>query len=522
MLEELKILFIVNKNEIFVILFVTFLGVIGFLIRRYFFKNKETPRISKVNKGVIAIGGSNTINNYGITLEEYKQGLERREQEVRKELNHAHDEEKQQLQIALTEIQAKQGNLQQSYEKYIAELQQRITELEKFQPDTDNPQLFSEAINALKQGKNNAANDLFAQIEQKSEGTIKIVAEAVFQRANIAENEIRYADALKYYQKAHHLAPENTLYLTQLGLIYHTLGKYKKAIEYYELALKSDLETYGEDHPDVARDRNNLGGAWHSLEQYEKAIGYYELALKSDLKTYGEDHSDVAIDRNNLGSAWYSLGKYEKAIGYYELALKSDLKTYGEDHPDVAIDHNNLGSAWKSLGKYKKAIGYYELALKSDLKTYGKNHPTVAIRLNNLGGAWHSLEQYEKAIEYYELALKSDLKTYGEDHPQVATYRNNLGGAWQELGEYGKAIAYFELALESDLKTYGENHPSVARDRSNLGSACYSLGKYEKAIGYFELALKSDLKTYGKDHPIVVTHRNNLARAKNMLTNKTK
>ncbi|CAC9955578.1 Oligopeptide ABC transporter, substrate-binding protein OppA (TC 3.A.1.5.1) [uncultured Gammaproteobacteria bacterium] len=268
--------------------------------------------------------------------------------------------------------------------------------------------------------------------------------------------------------------------LNEKGLRNYRQGDYNEAIRRYKLALKSDLKTYGEDHPAVARDRNNLGGAWHSLGKYKKAIGYYELALKSDLKTYGEDHPDVAIDHNNLGSAWKSLGKYKKAIGYYELALKSDLKTYGEDHPDVAIDHNNLGSAWKSLGKYKKAIGYYELALKSDLKTYGKNHPTVAIRLNNLGGAWHSLEQYEKAIGYYELALKSDLKTYGEDHPTVATYHNNLGGAW------------------------------------------YSLGKYKKAIGYFELALKSDLKAYGEDHPDVATYRNNLAEAKKVLANKTK
>jgi tetratricopeptide (TPR) repeat protein len=71
----------------------------------------------------------------------------------------------------------------------------------------------------------------------------------------------------------------------------------------------------------VAIRLNNLGGAWHSLEQYEKAIGYYELALKSDLKTYGEDHPTVATYHNNLGGAWYSLGKYKKAIGYFELAL---------------------------------------------------------------------------------------------------------------------------------------------------------------------------------------------------------
>ncbi|OJA03685.1 tetratricopeptide repeat protein, partial [Bathymodiolus thermophilus thioautotrophic gill symbiont] len=67
--------------------------------------------------------------------------------------------------------------------------------------------------------------------------------------------------------------------------------------------------------------------------KHKKAIEYFELALKSDLKTYGEDHPEVAISRNNLGTAWKSLGKYKKAIGYYELALVALEKTLGIEHP---------------------------------------------------------------------------------------------------------------------------------------------------------------------------------------------
>ncbi|WP_143108756.1 tetratricopeptide repeat protein, partial [Bathymodiolus thermophilus thioautotrophic gill symbiont] len=286
------------------------------------------------------------INNYGASPEQYEQGLNRREKEVTERLQQAHDKEKQLLEVELAKIQVKQNNLHPSYEKYIAELKERIAELEQFK--SSNPQLFNKAIGALKQGKNKVADDLFAQVEKNNVYAIKTVAEASFQRANIAEDEIRYADALAHYQKAYRLTPKNTLYLNKLGFIYNILGKYKEAIKYYELALKNGLKVYGEDHPKVATYRNNLGLSWKKLGKYKKAIEYYELALKSDLKTYGEDHPQVAISRNNLGSAWESLGKHKKAIEYYELALKSDLKTYGEDHPKVAIRRNNLGSAWES------------------------------------------------------------------------------------------------------------------------------------------------------------------------------
>ena len=41
-----------------------------------------------------------------------------------------------------------------------------------------------------------------------------------------------------------------------------------------------------------------------------------------DLKTYGEDHPDVAIDRNNLGGAYQALGEVDRAIRYYETGAR--------------------------------------------------------------------------------------------------------------------------------------------------------------------------------------------------------
>ena len=42
---------------------------------------------------------------------------------------------------------------------------------------------------------------------------------------------------------------------------------------------------------------------------YDKAIEYYQLALNSGLNTFGEDHPSVAIRRNNLGGAYYEKGE---------------------------------------------------------------------------------------------------------------------------------------------------------------------------------------------------------------------
>ena len=85
------------------------------------------------------------------------------------------------------------------------------------------------------------------------------------------------------------------------------------------------------------------------------------LALASDLKTYGKNHPYVARDWNNLGVAYSELGKYEKAIEYFKLALVSDLNTFGENHPKIEMRRLNLGTAYQSLGQNEKANNYLRL-----------------------------------------------------------------------------------------------------------------------------------------------------------------
>jgi len=222
------------------------------------------------------------------------------------------------------------------------------------------------------------------------------------------------------------------------------------------------------DHPNAATYRNNLGAAWKAKGSYDKAIEYYENALKSDLNNYGEDHPNVATYRNNLGATWKAKGDYDKAIEYYEMALKSDLNNFGENHPKVATRWNNLGEAWRAKGKYDKAIEYYEKALKSDLNNFGDDHPNIAAHRNNLGVAWSAKGEHDKAIEYLEKALESDIKTFGEKHSNVATYRNNLGTALNAKGEYDQAIEHLEKALSVIQVRLGNDHPDTKTLKTNL------------------------------------------------------
>jgi tetratricopeptide (TPR) repeat protein len=328
------------------------------------------------------VGESSGDVQMGLTLQQYEAGLKRREKELETRFVRAHPNDRQHLETQLHAIQGHLQDAKQSYQEHIEDLTKRIAQLESIRGQVSD-ELLRQTQQALADSDVQQVDRLLHQMETQTAHADKVTAEANYQRCQIAEDEIRYRQAFTLCQRAVQLAPDRTDYLSDLADLAHTLGEYQKAIEYYEQALASDLKTHGEDHLDVAINRNNLGATWDALGQYKKAIGYYEQALASDLKTYGEDHPDVAIDRNNLGMAWHALGEYKKAIDYLEQALASDLKTYGEDDLQVATYRNNLAGAWYALGEYNKANGYLEQALAGFEKVLGENHPnTSGVRAN--------------------------------------------------------------------------------------------------------------------------------------------
>ena len=277
--------------------------------------------------------------NIGVPFEQYKADLAEKEKEIRELLVNValSEKEKSDLNIQLAEVERQRLDEQASYEAHVKDLEERIGRLDRLSGQVPD-KLTKEAKQALLKGDNAQAEHLFQRVKAQGNAQIKAVAEVEFQLAKIAQDGLRYREAYQQYQRAVQLNPDDTLYLNDAGLMADTLGEYNKAIEYYEQALASDLNTYGEGHPKVAIDRNNLGSAYQALGQVDKAIGYYKQALASDLNTYGEGHPEVAIRRNNLGGAYDALGQYNKAIEYYEQALASDLITYGEEHPEVAYD----------------------------------------------------------------------------------------------------------------------------------------------------------------------------------------
>ncbi len=228
--------------------------------------------------------------------------------------------------------------------RQIIEKQKELeTRLEKRSPEDT---LTAQAKEKLKSWDLEGAETLLKESLSKNLEALtekrKAAASDAYELGSLKELQLEYREARDYYEKAVQLEPKNSDYLNQYGYILDKLGESKKAIEYYEKALKIDIEVYGDKHPNVATRYNNIGAAWIKLGDSKKAIDYFETALKIGLAVYGDKHPDVAASYYNIGSALVSLEEYKKAIEYYEKSLQIGLEAYGVRHPNVARIYNNI------------------------------------------------------------------------------------------------------------------------------------------------------------------------------------
>lgn len=67
----------------------------------------------------------------------------------------------------------------------------------------------------------------------------------------------------------------------------------------------------------------------------------------------GVDHPDVAKQLNNLALLCQNQGKYDEVERYYKRALEIYESKLGPDDPNVAKTKNNLSSAYLKQGKYR-------------------------------------------------------------------------------------------------------------------------------------------------------------------------
>ena len=139
---------------------------------------------------------------------------------------------------------------------------------------------------------------------------------------NIFDKQNRSEDAIKAYQKAAELDPENANVWNEIGNTHFNSGAYDQAIAAYNKAIELD--------PGFGKPYSNLALTYSNQERHDEAIPLFKKSI--ELLSSDEER---AISWNRLGNAYRRLGDSENAIAAYQMADQLD--------PDSDVFASNLG-----------------------------------------------------------------------------------------------------------------------------------------------------------------------------------
>lgn len=319
-----------------------------------------------------------------------------------------------------------------------------------------------------------------------------------------------WEEALKIYQMIGEKQGSGNV-LGNLGIAYHFLPDYQRALTYHQESLALEKEIRNDVKGTVPRTANvndyqfreytsrrqigtlkslayihfSLGFTYYWLNEYAEAIIQYQNSLKivRDLK----DTRSEAIVLGDLGEVYFYLGQYKLSIKHQEEALKKleeieDLEKL-ERIEDLDLQGeclNSIGNGYSKLGEWKEARYFYRKALSIFEKIGDDTGQGNAI--GGIGVSLANEKNYKEAIDYFEKNVHLFKKRDFEPGNRLYNYGvtlNHLGQAYYSLGDYSKAIDYHQESLKVALEL--DDVFSQEKAHSNLAFCFYRLNRLEEA-----------------------------------------
>lgn len=277
--------------------------------------------------------------------------------------------------------------------------------IDKEQPTTE---LLFQKGKALKSlGRNAEALHTFRQI---------IAGDSLNQRAFIEAAEYckqsaKYQDALKYYQKAIDIHPDNKYVRIQYISLLCNLQQYEEAFGESSVLAETDSSAVI-----LHLQAQSLEGRTGFLDA---ALGCYHVIQDK----YPDDYLAAA-----------KLGQIYNAMQFYEYAIEATEKYREADTTNVVVNRQNA-QAYCLSGDYPMAIKRYEYLVgqrDSSFHTY-----------YYLGVSYYATEKFYEAHDMLEIARKYD--------PENVNLLYYLGRACAKTSWKKQGIEYLETAIDLSL-----------------------------------------------------------------------
>jgi len=304
-----------------------------------------------------------------------------------------------------------------------------------------------------------------------------------------------YKSSEKFFMKALNLYKKNKLTdstfailtLSNLGLLYHTTGRYALAKEYTLKALQKRKKSA--DKTGYAASLNNLSVLYKDMGLYTDAEDYIIQAENYLKKTHEDKTVKFAVIENNRAMIYVMTGKYKDAEVLMKKALNIANKEIREKSPSYIRMKVNLALLYQLTKRYEEAEKIYLDAIKIKKRRMGTKHPDYAVLLANTASLYQQMGRYDKVESLLKESAEIFKNQFGKEHPSYAKAIYELALFYQSQNRTSEAEPLYKEALTVQQKKLGEHHPALTETKEHLAILYWQKGELTKAAETYHKAL---------------------------------
>ena len=286
------------------------------------------------------------------------------------------------------------------------------------------------------------------------------------------------------------------------GICREVLGEYDRALELYRRVLLLQLDSYGDDHEDVASTYLCLGLVLGAKGETVESLENLERALRLQERLFGADHLKVAETQAEIGHMLIKKGDFPGALKEFRKSQKIRESKLGKEHFLVINSLQDIGRVLRELGEYKNSEAELRRALKIQEAVLGDVHNDVAVTQAMIGTTLCQYGDFGKAMECHRLALSIRETNLGKNHPLTADSHTDIGIVLCQKGDFDVAEWRHKKALRIRETVLGKEAEACSNSHISLGKVLARKLKYDDAIEAIKRAQEMREQHLGMDNTI--------------------
>jgi tetratricopeptide (TPR) repeat protein len=256
--------------------------------------------------------------------------------------------------------------------------------------------------------------------------------------------------------------------------------------------------------------------------RFDEAKQRYQVIVKTDTETLGEQNPKTLTDRVALATARSKTGDSLEAEEELRTVLAINVRRRGPDHDETLACRTALARLLDDSGRTSEAIREYRTILDSRERTLGAEDLQVARVKHSLADALVAQRAYDDAIPLYRAAQTVLMRGVGADDRETLLNRSNLACAVGEKGDFETAETELKEILAARERLFGTDDISVYTTCFYLARVLAGHGHLDESNGFAERALKGFRLHLPANHALTVRATHLCAELKADIANQAK